>query len=103
MKLKTHLHLVPGSRKRVAIQPLPHTSSWHIDQLIKHMDRYTYLLNIIVDLYTCRRKGSVRRNFRFHIQNMTLWYSSRVFGKSLMTVRFACVREIIDDCSVRVY
>jgi hypothetical protein len=36
VKLTTHLHLVPRSRKRGALSPLPHTYSWHGHQMQWH-------------------------------------------------------------------
>jgi hypothetical protein len=41
VKLTTHLHLVPGSKKRGAIPPLPNTPSWRGAQL-KHRDNFTF-------------------------------------------------------------
>jgi hypothetical protein len=39
----THLQLVPRSRKRGSIHPLPHTSSWRSAQLVKHRNKFTYI------------------------------------------------------------
>jgi hypothetical protein len=42
VKLTTHLHLVPRSRMRGAIRPLPHTSfmAWH---LVKHREKFAFI------------------------------------------------------------
>jgi hypothetical protein len=41
VKLTAHLHLVPRSRMRGAIPPLPNTPSWRGAQL-KHRDNFTF-------------------------------------------------------------
>jgi hypothetical protein len=38
----THLHIVPKSRMRGVIPPLPNTPSWHSDQL-KNRDNFTFI------------------------------------------------------------
>jgi hypothetical protein len=40
VKLKTHLQLMPGSRERGSVHPLPHTPSWLCTQLVKHRDNF---------------------------------------------------------------
>jgi hypothetical protein len=37
VKVTTHLYLVPSSRMRGTIRPLPNTPSWRGDQLIVHV------------------------------------------------------------------
>jgi len=46
MKLTTHLLLVPMSRMRGAIPPLPNTSSWRGVQS-KHRHNFTFIFTII--------------------------------------------------------
>jgi hypothetical protein len=41
LKLTTHLHLLPRSRMRAAIPPLPNTLSWHGAEL-KYRDNFTF-------------------------------------------------------------
>jgi hypothetical protein len=43
-KLTTHLQLVPRSRKRGSIRPLPHTPSWCSAWLAKHRDNFNFYL-----------------------------------------------------------
>jgi hypothetical protein len=43
VKLTTHLQLVPRSRKRGSIHPLPHTPSWRRAWLVKRRDNVTFL------------------------------------------------------------
>jgi hypothetical protein len=42
VKLPTYLQIIPGSRIRGSIHPLPDTSSWRSAQLIKHRDNFTF-------------------------------------------------------------
>jgi hypothetical protein len=46
VKLTAHLQLVPRSRKRGSIHPLPHTPSWRSAYLVKHRDNFILLLCI---------------------------------------------------------
>jgi hypothetical protein len=43
VKLTTHLQLVPRSRKRGCIHPLPYTPSWSSACLVKYRDNFTSL------------------------------------------------------------
>jgi hypothetical protein len=45
VKVTTHLQLVPMSRIRGSIHPLPNTPSWRISQLVKHRDNF-YIYHI---------------------------------------------------------
>jgi hypothetical protein len=40
VKLSTHLQLVPRSRKRRSIHPLPHSSSWRSAKLLKQGNNF---------------------------------------------------------------
>jgi hypothetical protein len=40
VKLTNHLQLVLRSRMCGSIHPLPHMSSWHSTQLVKHRDNF---------------------------------------------------------------
>jgi hypothetical protein len=42
VKLTTHLHLVPRSRKCGCIHPLPHKPSWGSAELVKRRDSFTF-------------------------------------------------------------
>jgi hypothetical protein len=42
VKLTTHLHPVPRSRKYGCIHPLPYTPSWRSVKLVKHRDNFTF-------------------------------------------------------------
>jgi hypothetical protein len=53
VKVTTHLHLVPRSRKRGSIHPLPHTPSWRSVYLVKHRQNFTFTLHL-------RRRGRVK-------------------------------------------
>jgi hypothetical protein len=43
---RTHLQLVPRSRKCGPIHPLPHTPSWRSAELVKHKDNFTFTRRI---------------------------------------------------------
>jgi hypothetical protein len=49
MKLTTQLQLVPRSRKRGSIHPLPHTPSWCSAWLVKARENFTVALFVCVD------------------------------------------------------
>jgi hypothetical protein len=51
VRLATYLHLVPTLRKRVAIPPLPHTSSWLGEYLIRGTN---LLLTLILKSFTSK-------------------------------------------------
>jgi hypothetical protein len=42
VKLTTYLQLVPRSRKRGSMHPLPHTPWWRNAYLVKHRDNFTF-------------------------------------------------------------
>jgi hypothetical protein len=42
VKLTTHLQLMPRSRKRGSIHPLPHTPSWRSAYLVKYRDNFSF-------------------------------------------------------------
>jgi hypothetical protein len=44
MKLTTHLQLMPRSRKRGSIHPLPHTPSWRNAELVNFRDNFIFYL-----------------------------------------------------------
>jgi hypothetical protein len=58
VKLTTHLELVPRSRKRGSIHPLPHTSSRRSASLVKHKDNFTFLASYPVVLGSHSRRCS---------------------------------------------
>jgi hypothetical protein len=44
------LQLVPRSRKRGPIHPLPHTSSWRGAELVKRRDNFTFYLEVTTSI-----------------------------------------------------
>jgi hypothetical protein len=44
VKLTPHLQLVPKSRIRGSVPPVPHTSSWYSAQLVNHRDNCAFTL-----------------------------------------------------------
>jgi len=46
VKLTNHLHLVPRSRMRGAVSPLPNMPPWRGAQLKKHGDSFTFILRL---------------------------------------------------------
>jgi hypothetical protein len=45
VKLTNHLSLVPRSRIRESIHPLPHISSWHSAKLVNHSNNFTFKMS----------------------------------------------------------
>jgi hypothetical protein len=64
----THLHLVPRSRMRGAIPPLPNTPSWSDAQLKKHMDNFTFT----------RRFTTLFRGIRHWSLSRARWIQSKL-------------------------
>jgi hypothetical protein len=59
VKLTTHLHLVPRSRMRGAIPPLPLYvfMAWY---LVKHRDSFTFISFNMLQLYNCNPPNDLR-------------------------------------------
>jgi hypothetical protein len=47
-----HSQLVPRSRKRESIHPLPHTFSWHSAELANHGDNFTFYRLVYLAKYS---------------------------------------------------
>jgi hypothetical protein len=70
-----HLQLVPRSRIRGSIHPLPPTSSWHNGQLIKHRDNFIFYVppkRRLTIFQTTRRHIPQYSNIqRYHCENLS--------------------------------
>jgi hypothetical protein len=52
VKLTIYIQLMPRSRIRGSIHPLPHTSSWRSAYLVKHGDNFTFFVCKINNLFS---------------------------------------------------
>jgi hypothetical protein len=56
MTLITYLQLLSRSRKRRSTYPLPHTSSWHSAELVKHRDNFAFTFFLLNKLPEIRNR-----------------------------------------------
>jgi hypothetical protein len=74
VKLTTHLQLVPRSRIRGSIHPLPHTSSCRSAELVKHRDNCTLFY-----LWGRRNRSLRAKFFAINSEGANLWNRLRTY------------------------
>jgi hypothetical protein len=86
MKLTTHLQLVPRSRIRGSIHPLPHTSSCRSAELVKHKNFTFFPLskdNVYIPPFWRRHQKSLRCGYRGLCKNWPRISPESVVGSSV--------------------
>jgi hypothetical protein len=80
LKLTTHLQLVPMSKKRGPILPLPHTPSWRSAYLVKYRDNFD-LTHVILCIKRLNKTPAFH-SFIHHIHNAVNFRLLELCGSS---------------------